>query len=65
MILTPKYLSIVLIPIIYSSQICTTTNSELYVAASEVAYWFENQSIGVLLRKCFTPVTDFPVSIPW
>ena len=45
------------------TQVRDATNSEPYVAASEVAFFLENQSIGVLLRKCNTPVTDLSVSI--
>ena len=44
--------------------ICTVaalaaTNSEAYVAVSTVACLFEYWSVGVVLMKCNTAVTDF------
>ena len=48
---------------ICSVAVLASTNSEPYVAASTVACLFEYQPIGVVLMKCYTAVTDFPVTI--
>ena len=41
------------------------TSSEPYVALSTVTCLFEYQSIGVVLMKCNTAVTDFAVTTSW
>ena len=48
-----------------SVAVLAAINSEPYVAVSTVACLFEYQSIGVVLMKCNTTVTDFPVKISW
>ena len=50
---------------ICSVAILAATNSEPYVAVSTVAGLFENQSVGVVLTKCNTAVTNFPVTMSW
>ena len=50
---------------ICSVAVLAATNSEPYVAVFTVAYLFEDQSVGVVLTKCNTAVTDFPVIMPW
>ena len=50
---------------ICSVALLTATNSETYVAVSTVAALFKNQSVGVMLTKCNTAVTDFPVTVSW
>ena len=62
---TPRYLSVFLRSIICSVAAFSATNSEPYVVVSTVACLFENQSIGVVLTKCNTAVTDFPVTMLW
>ena len=59
MIGTPRYLSVFLRSMICSIAVLAATNSEPYVAVSTVACLFENQSVGVVLTKCNTAVTDF------
>ena len=58
MIGTPRYLSVFLRFMICSVAPLAATNSEPYVAVSTVACLFENQSVGVVLTKCNTAVTD-------
>ena len=65
MIGTPRYLSVFLRSIICSVSVLAAMNSEPYVAVSTVACLFENQSVGVVLMKCNTTVTDFPVTTSW
>ena len=48
---------------ICSVAVLAATNSEPYVAVSTVGYLLEYQSIGVVLMKSNTAVTDFPVTI--
>ena len=60
---SPRYLSVFLRSIICSVAVLAATNSEPYVAVSTVACLFENQPIGVVLTKCNTAVTDFPVTM--
>ena len=60
---TPGYLSVFLRSMICSVAVLAATNSEPYVGASTVACLFENQSVGVVLTKCNTAVTDFPVTM--
>ena len=62
---TPRYLSVFLRSIICSVAILAATNSEPYVAVPTVACLFKNQSIGVVLTKCNTAVTNFPVTMSW
>ena len=62
---TPRYHSVFLTSMICSFAVFATTNSEPYVAVSTVACLFENQSVGVVLTKCNTAVTDFPVTMSW
>ena len=62
---TNRYLSLFLRSIICSVAVLAATNSEPYVAVSTVACLFENQSVGVVLTKHNTAVTDFPVTIKW
>ena len=50
---------------ICSVAVLVATNSEPYVAVSKVACVFENQSVGVVLTKCNTAVTKFPVAMLW
>ena len=45
--------------------VLAATNSEPYVAVSTVACLFENQSVGVMLTKSNTAVTDFPGTMSW
>ena len=56
---TPRYLSVFLRSIICSVAVLAATNSEPYVVVSTVACLFENQSVGVVLTKYNTAVTDF------
>ena len=62
---TLGYLSVFLRSMICSVAVLEATNSEPYVAVSTVACPFENQSVGVVLTKCNTAVTNFPVTILW
>ena len=39
------------------------TNSEPFLAVSTVPCCFDYQSIGMILMKCNTAVTDFPVTM--
>ena len=50
---------------ICSVAVLAATNSEPYVAVSTVACLFENQSVGVVLTKCNTAMTDFHVTMSW
>ena len=50
---------------ICSVAVVSATNSEPYVAVSTVACLFENQFVVVVLTKCNTAVTDFPVTMSW
>ena len=50
---------------ICSVAVLAATNSEPYVAVTTVSCLFENQSAGVVLTKCNTAVTDFPVTMSW
>ena len=45
--------------------VLAATNSEPYVTVSTVTCHFENQSVGVVLTKCNTAVTNFPVTMSW
>ena len=63
MMRTPRYLSVFLRSMICSVAVLAATKSEPYVAVSTVACLFENQSVGVVLTKCNTAVTDFPVTM--
>ena len=65
MMVTPKYLSVFLRSMILLCCIFAATNSEPYVAVSTVACHLKNQSVGLVLTKCNTPVTDFPVTMSW
>ena len=65
-LLSPNIYALVMIfprSMISSVAILAATNSEPYVAVSTVACLLEYQSIGVVLMKCNTAVTDFPVTI--
>ena len=62
---TPRYLSVFLRCMICSVAVLAATTSEPYVAVSTVACLFENQSVEVVLTKCNTAVTDFPVTMSW
>ena len=62
---TPRYLSVFLRSIICSVAVLAATNSEPYVTVSTVSCLFKNQSVGVVLTKCNTGVTDFPVAMSW
>ena len=62
---TPNYLSVFLRSIFCSVAVSAATNSEPYVVISTVACLFKNQSVGVVLTKCSTAVTDFPVTMSW
>ena len=48
---------------ICSVPVLAATNSEPSVSASTVTCLFKYQSIGMVLMKCNTAVTDFPVTI--
>ena len=50
---------------ICSVTVLAATNSEPYVAVFTVACVFENQSVGVVLKKYNTTVTDFLVTMSW
>ena len=50
---------------ICSVAVLAATNSKPKVAVSKVACLFENQCVGVVLTKCNTAVTDFPVTMSW
>ena len=65
MIGTPRYLSVFLRSMICSVAVLAGTNSEPYVAVSTLACLFENQSVGVVLTKCHTTVTNFPDTMSW
>ena len=56
---TPRYLSVFLRSMICSVAVLAATNSEPDVAVSTVTCLLENQSVGVVLKKCNTAVTDF------
>ena len=56
---TPRYLIVFLRSMISSVAVLVGTSSEPYVAVSKVACLYENQSVGVVLTKCNTAVTDF------
>ena len=56
-----RYLIVFLRSMICSVAVLAATNSEPYVAVSTVACLFENQSVGVVLTKCNTAVTNFPL----
>ena len=62
---TPRYLSVFLRSIICSVADLAATNSEPYAAVSTVACLSENQSVGVMLTKRNTAVTDFRVTMSW
>ena len=62
---TPRYLSVFLGSMICSVAVLAATNSEPCVAVSTVACLFQYQLIGVVLMKCNTAVTDFPVTPSW
>ena len=62
---TPRYLSVFLRSITCSGPVLAATNSEPYVAVFTVACHVENQSVGVVLTKCNTALTDFPVTMLW
>ena len=57
---TPRYISVFQRSMICSVAVLAATNSEPYVAVSTVTCLFENESVGVVLTKCNTTVTDFP-----
>ena len=59
---TPRYLCVFLRCMICSVADLAATNSEPYVVVSTVASLFKFQSIGVVLMKWNTDVTDFPVT---
>ena len=61
----PRYLSVFLRSTICSVAVLVATNSEPYVAVSTMACLFKSQSVGVVLTKCSTDVTDFLVTISW
>ena len=63
MIGTLRYLSVILRFMICSVAAVAPINSDLYVGVSTVACHFEYQLIGVVLMKCNTAVTDFPVTM--
>ena len=65
MIGAPRCLSVFLMCMICSVAVLAATNSEPYVDVSTVACLFENQCVGVVLTKCNTAVTNFPVTISW
>ena len=65
MIGTPRYLSVFLRSVICLAAVLAAPNSEPYVSVSTVACLFKYQSIGVMLMKCSTDVTDVPVTIMW
>ena len=50
---------------ICSVAVLAVTNFEPYVAVSTVACLFEHQSVGVVLTKCNTAVTEFSVTMSW
>ena len=58
MMQTLRYLHVFLTSMIYSVAVLAATKSEPYVAFSTVASLFKNQSVGVVLTKCNTAVTD-------
>ena len=58
-----RYVSVFLRSMTCSVAVLSTTNLEPYVAVSTVAYLFEYQSVGVVLTKFNTAVTDFPVAM--
>ena len=60
---TPRYPRVFLRSMICSVAVLAATNSEPQVAVSTLAYLFENQSVGVVLTKCNTAVTDFPATM--
>ena len=62
---TLRYLSVFLRSMICSVAVLAATNCEPYVAVSTVACLFKYQSIGVVLMKCSTTVTEFPVTMSW
>ena len=62
---TPRYLSVFLKSMIHSVAVLAATDSEPYVAVSKVARLFKYKSTGVVLMKCYTAVTDFPVMMSW
>ena len=62
---TLRYLSVFLRSVICSVAVLAATNSEPYVAVTTMACLFKNQSVGVVLTKCNTAVTNFPVTILW
>ena len=62
---TPRCLSVFLRSAICSVAVLAATNSEPYVAVTTVACLFKTQSVGVVLTKCNTAVTNFPVTILW
>ena len=62
---TPRYPSVFLRSMICSVAVLAASNSEPYVAVFTVACLFEDQSVGVVLTKSNTAVTDFPVIMPW
>ena len=62
---TPGYLSVFLRSMICSVAVLAATNFEPYVAVSSVACLFENHFVGVVLTKCNTAVTNFPVTMSW
>ena len=60
---TPRYLSMFLRSMICSVAVLAATTSEPNVAVSTAACLFKYQSIGVVLMKCNTAVTYFPVTV--
>ena len=59
---TPRYMRVCLLARICSMAARAALFSLPKVAVSTVFCFLENQSNGVLLRKCRTPVTDLPLS---
>ena len=58
---TPRYLSVLLRSMLCTVVVLVATNSDPYVAVSMGASLFKYQLEGVVLMKCNTTVTDFPV----
>ena len=61
----PGYLKVCLMSMICSVAVLAVTNSEPYVAVSNVACFLEYQSTGVLLTKWRHPVKDLPLAKQW
>ena len=62
---TPRYLSVVLILIIFSTQTLAATSSDEYLAISDVGCFLDHYSIGVWLMKCKIHVTPQHVRTLW